>query len=176
MPVYMLTFHAYGTWWPDRSRGYVRRGEGVLPPDDGMARRYRDDARFPPARFDEPVQRAIIDESQRLAHFQQLGLHIVATDPTHAHLIVSWRDDRRVAKVRIAVKQSLSRRLRREFGEREWFVDNASRKRVRDKAHLHFLRTQYLPSHRGLYWRPDMHDPAWGDPSLHPRRRKRKPR
>ncbi len=103
MPVYLFTYHAYGTWWPDRSQGYVQRGSGILSADGDMARRYRDAARFSPASFDEPMQRAIIDEVQRAATFQKLRLYIAGTDPTHAHVIVSWRDARRAMDVRSAV-------------------------------------------------------------------------
>ena len=33
MPVYLFTFHAYGSWLPDNPRGYVRRKEGIQPQD-----------------------------------------------------------------------------------------------------------------------------------------------
>ena len=42
MPCYLFTYHGYGTWLPDRSRGYVRRKEGILPTDEApMAECYR---------------------------------------------------------------------------------------------------------------------------------------
>ena len=42
MPCYLLTLHTYGSWMPDRDKGYVRRDhEGILPRDPAMAQRYR---------------------------------------------------------------------------------------------------------------------------------------
>ena len=37
MPCYLFTFHAYGTWMPDREEGFVRREQGILPPDEELA-------------------------------------------------------------------------------------------------------------------------------------------
>jgi hypothetical protein len=43
--VYHFTYHAYRSWMPDNPKGYVRRGEGILPPDAEMARLYAKAAR-----------------------------------------------------------------------------------------------------------------------------------
>jgi hypothetical protein len=40
MPCYLFTYHAYGSWMPDRVEGYVRRGQGILPRDTQMASLY----------------------------------------------------------------------------------------------------------------------------------------
>jgi len=70
--------------------------------------------------------------------------------------------------MRTAVKQSLTRTLNRTLGpraglpaamegreaeRRKWFSGGASRKRVRDRDHFDYLMTDYLPSHRGAFWR-----------------------
>lgn len=37
MPVYLFTFHSHGSWLPDRTQGYTRRQQGILPADPYMA-------------------------------------------------------------------------------------------------------------------------------------------
>ena len=37
----------------------------------------------------------------------------------------------------------------------KWFVENASRKRVKDDDHFEHLMNSYLPSHGGWKWRED---------------------
>jgi len=65
---------------------------------------------------------------------------------------VSWHDERRVKPVRSNLKSSLTRLLNRDVGKRDWFVANASQKRVRDREHFDHLIKTYLPNHRGLFW------------------------
>lgn len=153
MPCYLFTFHAYGSWMPDRRQGYVARGRGALPRDEAEARRYRQRAKFETVSFERRVQRLLVDETQTAAGRQRFRVHAVATDPTHVHILLSWRDIRTVLRVRMSLKSSLTRRLNREVGRRTWFVENASRKRVRDGAHFEHLMTTYLPAHRGVFWR-----------------------
>lgn len=153
MPVYLFTFHAYGTWMPDRSRGYVRRGQGILPPDKEMAALYRAQAKDTAASFDEPVQRALIDEALIAAEKQSFRVHCVATETTHVHVLVSWRSDKTWQRVRAGLRQSYSRRLNHEFGRREWLVEGASRKQVKDRSHFDHLVQTYLPKHSGWKWR-----------------------
>jgi len=93
MPCYHFTYHAYGTWLPDEDDGYVRRGEGHLPQDTKVAAEYRKRMTADEAEFSEPQQLAIIDEAQTAAAFQLYRLHYVATEPTHAHILISWQDE-----------------------------------------------------------------------------------
>jgi len=152
MPCYLFTYHAYGSWMPDRKRGYVERDRGILPSDPVRAEQYRTRARHDPVTFNRAIQRLLIDETRQAAVKQRLRLHAVALDPTHAHVLVSWHDERRVKPVRSSVKSSLTRRLNRELGKRFWLVANASQKRVRDRGHFDHLVKTYLPDHRGLFW------------------------
>ena len=152
MPVYLFTFHAYGTWMPDRPRGYVRRGEGILSPDNEMADMYRRRAEEPHAIFSEAIQRALIDEALTAGEKQGFDVHFIATEITHVHVLVSWRSDKPWKTVRTGLRQSLSRRLNRDFKRREWFVDGASRKRVKDREHFDYLIEKYLPAHSGWKW------------------------
>jgi hypothetical protein len=152
MPVYLFTFHAYGTWMPDRPRGYVRRGEGVLPTDVEMAEMYRRLAQEPHAIFSEAVQRAFIDEALIAGEKQRFEVRFIATETTHVHVLLSWRSEKPWEKVRSGLRQSFTRRLNRDFERREWFVDGASRKRVKDRNHFDHLVETYLPAHSGWKW------------------------
>jgi hypothetical protein len=154
MPCYLFTFHAYGTWMPDREEGFVRRKQGILPPNEAMAKRYRERAREFAASFDAAIQRTLIEEAQTASDKQHYRTHCIATDPTHIHVLVSWTDERAWLKVRSGLKQSLTRRLNRDVQHRRnWFVDGASRRLVKDDGHFEHLVNAYLPSHRGWKWR-----------------------
>lgn len=155
MPVYMFSFHAYRTWNADNKRGFVQRGEGIQPPNDALARAYDNAAKQPPVRFDVEHQRILIWIAFDACARRNWHLHCVGTEPTHVHIIVSWRTRESWQDVSAKLKNLASLMLGRKLGQpgRRWFVREGSRKRVRDKEHLHHLVTQYLPSHRGLFWR-----------------------
>ena len=153
MPCYLFTYHAYGSWMPDRKQGFVRRGQGVLSPDKGLACQYRTDAKQPQITFDGSVQRLVIDELQTAWGYQDCRGHFVATDSTHVHVLVSWPDERPWKRIRSGLKSSLTRRLNQELRRQTWFSDSASRKRVKDQSHFDYLVTEYLPSHHGWKWR-----------------------
>ncbi len=61
MPYYLFTYHAFGSWMPDRKQGYVRRGQGILVPDHVMAERYRAAMTQGAVEFNSAIQLAIID-------------------------------------------------------------------------------------------------------------------
>jgi len=156
MPVYHFTFHAYGTWLPDRDEGYVRRGRGVLPTDERRAADYRARMVAAAATFGMAQQAAIFDELVKGQALQDYRLLAVAMEPTHLHAVLSWIVDRDAKRFRGRVKASLTRGLNKRFGKRQWFVANASQKRVVEPEHLEHLRHVYLPSHHGLFWREGM--------------------
>ena len=154
MPCYLFTFHAYGTWMPDREQGFVRRGQGVLPPDKELGDVYRDRATERYAAFGERIQNLLIEETRIAGEKQRYRIHGIATDPTHLHVLASWADDRSWLRIRTGLKTSLTRRLNRDVGRRRnWFVDSASRRQVKDDEHYDHLMNVYLPSHRGWKWR-----------------------
>lgn len=168
MPWYLFTFHAYRSWMPDRPQGYVRRGQGPLPPNDERARQYERNAAQPSILFDEEVQGILIAAARDAAAHQDFRLHCIATESTHAHVLMSWRNDRTWSRMRAGLKQSLTRTLNRTLGpraglpaamegkeaeRRKWFSGGASRKRVRVRDHFDYLINEYLPSHRGAFWR-----------------------
>ena len=154
MPCYLFTFHAFGTWMPDREEGFVRREKGILPPDEELAKQYRERAKEDEVFFDSWLQLLLIEEAQIAREKQRYRIHYLATEPTHLHILVSWPDERPWLKIRSGLKSSLTRRLNREVQHRDkWFVENASRKQVKDDGHFDHLVRSYLPSHGGWKWR-----------------------
>lgn len=155
MPCYLFSFHAYGSWMPDRKRGYTKRDKGILPPDPDMAGRYRRSMKESPVEFSHDIQRAMIDELRVASKHQRFRNEAIATDPTHLHDLVSWRDDRSWERLRNGIRSSLTRRLNELSGKRAWFVEGASRKRVLDREHYDYLTITYLPDHVGWKWSPE---------------------
>ena len=138
---------------PDRKEGFVRRGKGVLPADLQLAQKYRQDAKEAVVTFDGRVQQLVIEELRTAFGHQDCRGHYIATDSTHAHVLLSWRDDRAWKRLRTGIKSSLTRRLNRDLLRRTWLSDGSSRKRVQDRRHFDHLVNEYLPSHRGWKWR-----------------------
>jgi REP element-mobilizing transposase RayT len=153
MSCYHFTFHGYGSWMPDEDDGYVRRGEGRLPQDTKEAAKYRSRMTHEEVEFNESQQQALINEVHVASRHQSLRVHFVATEPTHIHVLVSWKDDRQTAeKVRASIRQSLSRCLAKQFAERKWLSDGGSQRKVLNEEHFGYLVTKYLPEHGGWKW------------------------
>jgi hypothetical protein len=152
MPCYLFTYHAYASWMPGRQRGYVKRGQGILPPDAHMHRLYTAAMKESAVEFDDDFQRQVIATLLESETPQRFELHFVATDASHVHVLLAWRDQREPLKMRGLVKGSLTRAINREFGRRTWFAENASRKQVTDRRHYDYLTTAYLAKHRGWKW------------------------
>jgi hypothetical protein len=153
IPCYLFSYHAYGSWLPDRRRGYVRRGEGILPQDREMAERYRVNLNHDVVDFYEAIQQRMIEELLVACGHQQLRCHYISTESTHLHVLVSWTSERPWEVVRAKLRESLTRRLNREFGRQVWFSKSPSRKRVKDRGHFNYLMTDYLRKHSGWKWR-----------------------
>ncbi|MFN3168191.1 MAG: hypothetical protein ACE37H_14105 [Phycisphaeraceae bacterium] len=152
MPVYHYTFHAYGSWLPDRPEGYTPHGQSFKPADPAIANEYRKRMRRPETHFGDGAKQHALQtliDSQSLQHFE---LYAMAAEPSHLHVVVAWRDEREPTRVRSQVKTSLTRALNKHFGKRDWFVAKAGQTPVVDEAHLHELVHSYLPKH-GLYWK-----------------------
>jgi hypothetical protein len=153
MPCYLFTFHAYRSWLPDRTAGFVRRQHGVLPPDKSLAMQYRVIASENEVTFDANLQEILIDESRAAFEKQQCRGHYIATEPTHLHVLTSWADERPWLKIRTGLRSSITRRFNRDVQRRQnWFVDGSSRKQVKEQSHFDHLVNTYLPSHSGLKW------------------------
>ena len=152
MPVHLFTFHAHGSWMPDRPEGYVQRNRGVLPTDHEVASAYRSRQNKPHTTFLPENREAIIAIVQASAEPQGFRLHAVATDPTHVHVLAAWQDDRPAVRLRQKIKESLTRGMNERFGRQTWFSRGGHDRRVRDQTHFDHLLHAYLPSHVGPNW------------------------
>lgn len=85
MAVYLITLHSYGSWLPDRARGYTRRGAGVFSSDAKMAGYYREGMKDVEATFNRAAQQHIIEAVRGYAEIKHCLLYAVATDATHVH-------------------------------------------------------------------------------------------
>jgi hypothetical protein len=154
MPCYLFTFHAFGTWMPDREQGFVRRGRGILAPDEELAKQYRERAKEDDIFFDPHLQLLLIEETRIACEKHRYRGHYVATETTHIHTLVSWPDHRPWLKIRTGLKSLLTRRLNHDVRRRDkWFVESASRKQVKEDVHFDHLVNTYLPSHGGWKWK-----------------------
>jgi REP element-mobilizing transposase RayT len=146
---------------PDHPKGYVKRGHGIQLPDEDEAERYRNAAQHEKFDLTDALQRLLIDEAQRACGFQSLRLHLVTTEPTHVHVLVSWKSDKSWERVRDGLKSSFSLAIRRFLkahecvSNRPFFSHGSSRKRIRNRKHFDHWMNTYGPSHRGWKWRED---------------------
>lgn len=156
MAVYLYTLHAYRSWMPDHQRGYVRRGNGILKPDEQRARRYHRLARHERMVFGDERCEQIIAAMHDLCASKPWRLHAVVAVWTHVHVIVSWGSFHDAKRGRAVVKRAITTWLRDRSGEDcKWLAGGGSIKRVRDRRHFEHLMTQYLPDHRkygGRQW------------------------
>jgi hypothetical protein len=152
MPCYLFTYHAFGSWLPDHHRGYVHRGDGILPSDEHMAELYRGNLKQAVVRFDSAIQRQVVEGAIDACEHQEVRCHFIATELTHVHVLVSWKSDRTWDIVRRQIRGNITRRLNETIKRQQWFSKSPSRKQVRDREHFDYLVAKYLPRHSGLKW------------------------
>jgi hypothetical protein len=153
MAVYLITLHAYRSWGPDKSRGFVRKGLGIQPPSEELARMYDGQAGDDPVNFSPELQRVLIAGAYDICTRRDWWLRAVGTDPTHGHFLISQSGFMDWEAVRDKLKNILSLFLGRATGQpgRSWFVALGSRKHVKDQQHFDYLVATYLPDQRGLF-------------------------
>jgi REP element-mobilizing transposase RayT len=163
MPVYLFSFHAYRSWNADDRRGYVEYKRGIQPPNAKRAQQYDRNATQAPVLFDKRELTLFLSMSYDACTRRQWRLHAFASEPTHVHLLVSWREFEPWQAVRKKLKNLMSLQLGRDANARgrRWFSGDGSRKQVRDGKHFAYLMDVYLPRHLGLVWRE-------GDPTPPP--------
>jgi hypothetical protein len=105
--------------------------------------------------FADLHQRHVIAEFLESESSQRFETYFTATDASHIHALLGWRDERSAAKLKALVKGSLTRRLNRMLGRREWLSEGGSRKQVRSHGHFEYLMANYLPKHAGWKWSRD---------------------
>lgn len=137
---------------PDNKRGYVQRGKGILPTDDGVADAYERRAKNDPILFQKQLQQSIIDALIQGSEKQNLRLHAVYFEPSHVHFLVSWTKQAGWLRIRRGLRHTVTLRLNERFGKRDWFSRGGSRKHVKDRAHFNHLMTTYRQKHQGLHW------------------------
>jgi REP element-mobilizing transposase RayT len=163
MPCYLFTFHAYRSWSADNPHGFVQEGkEGVQAPSPQLGRFYDEHAHQPPVLFGGLHQQVLIWIVYDACGRRPWRLHFVATEPTHVHILASWRsaDPWRNVRKRLKNLAGLMLGKKCERTGRKWFSRKGSRKRVRDRRHFDYLVSEYLPKHRGLQWREGDPPPA----------------
>ena len=155
MPVYLFTLHAYRSWNADDPRGYVRRGQGLLEPNPGVAAAYNMTATESAVRFSEHNQRTICWIAYDLCLRREWRLHAIAIIPSHAHVLMSWTDDSDRRKVFQKVKNLMSLQLNKKSlrSRKHWFSRGGSKQPVEDRDHFEYLLYKYLPEHNGFFWR-----------------------
>ena len=151
MPVYHFIFHSYGSWMPDRPEGYFKHDKGWRPPDEGGAKQYHEKMQEDAVILTRVQQQELINEAIKAQPFQRFTLYSAATDSTHVHIVVAWKDDRNPVRIRSGIKSSLSRAMNARYGKQARFVAKAGQHPVRDEQHLSQLVHEYLPKHT-LYW------------------------
>ena len=151
MPCYHFTWHAYGTWLPDRAEGSVHWSRGRQASSQAMATRYREQQRERTVVFSQQMQLDIISELVLSAYHASFRLHFVGTDTSHVHVPVSWKDERAWQQLRKTMRRSISLRLNKRR-RRRWLSRGEDVKQVRTMEHLDYLTGDYLPSHRGWKW------------------------
>ncbi len=118
-----------------------------------MGKAYRQAMQDVQSSFEEEQQLVAINSLIEGASHIEYDLHAVAMDPTHIHVLVSWRNATRTwMQNRTSLKRSITITLQSECYRWQWLAGGASRKRVNDRQHFDHLRDVYLPSHRGWKW------------------------
>ena len=152
MPCYLFTYHTHGSWLPDHPRGYVKRGQGYLPCNHQLAEKYRGSMQTATVFLGEFEQEIAINALVEAVDYIDCQLHYVASDRTHLHVLVSWRDDTPWKKRRNSLKKAITIKLKGSRDRKTWLSEGSSRKQVGDQEHYDYLMTTYLPRHRGLKW------------------------
>ena len=157
MAVYHFTLHAYRSWRADHPRGYTVFGEGYRPANEVAARCNDERASQKPATFSHDVQVVMLQLTHDICVVEHWRLEAVAFDPTHAHVLLSWKNFQSWEEVQRRLKNLLSLKLNQHFRStgRKWFSRRHGAPRgVRDRAHYDQLVDRYFPSHRrGIGWR-----------------------
>lgn len=154
MPVYLFTFHAYKSWMPDHARGYLKRNRGAYATDEKMSRNYQTRSNHEAVTFTTEHQRIIIQTIRNICMKREWRLHYAVCVETHAHNLISWKDetlscDDVIARVRQSCGYELAQHFKTKGKPYLSKYGGGDRKRVETRAHFEYLMTRYLPDHRG---------------------------
>ena len=155
MPVALFTYHAYGSWLPDRRQGYVVRGQGILATNKPLANYRRKAMRQPEMQFDRRLQALLVERFLSVCLEESYRPHAAAAESTHLHLLASWAESElTIKRVNNRIKNLLSLHLSKSVGPvgKRWFAKGASKQQVGNRSHFEHLISTYLPSHQGVFW------------------------
>ena len=166
MPVYLITAHAYRSWSEGDPKGYVQRGEGLMPPSSALARYRARKAKHPKVRFEGEMQQVLNFVIESIVPEKGAKLHACVTCPTHVHILVSFRtpecgcngaeycargcEAREFAEdVLVRLKRKMGQALAKWAGtqEKPWFSRGWDLTPVRKRSHFDHLVNIYLPQH-----------------------------
>ncbi|MEM1305418.1 MAG: hypothetical protein AAGG46_11010 [Planctomycetota bacterium] len=97
-------------------------------------------------------QRCVLESLLTTASHLDATIHAAATEPTHVHTIVSWRDDRTHEKVSTSLKRGVTITPKKTQGDQKWLSRDHSRRHVAGREHFDHLVEHYLPKHGGWGW------------------------
>jgi hypothetical protein len=93
MPVYHFIYHAYRSWNTDHPDGYHQHHDpGIHLPNPDLAAYRNHLAHQDPMTFDNAQQSLFLTFATDICTRRNWRLHSLGTDPTHVHIIVSWRN------------------------------------------------------------------------------------
>lgn len=161
MPVYHFTYHAYGTWLPNKEEGYFRHDDGYHPQDIERANLYRNQMTQRPESFDDEMQKVLIAGTYDICINRGWTFYGGATNISHFHALIGCREEITADAMSRRLKNLLSLflgRLRKQRGHK-WFVHDESKVRVTEREHFDYLLATYFPKHAGIVWREGMRLP-----------------
>jgi hypothetical protein len=162
MSVYHFTIHAYRTWDPDHKRGYTKKGDGYQPSDPDIADQYDRHAKQERVLFNDDVQREIVVFAHDVCSTDGWKLEAAGFDPTHTHVIISWKNFVKWEWVDQRLKNLLALKLNRRHNTpgKRWFTRrHGAPRQVENRKHFDYLLTTYLPDHPGFFWKNGMELP-----------------
>ena len=125
--IVLFTWHAYGTWMPDRPQGYYRNREGLTPTSAREAETYRARQVEPIAEFTADAQNVILSATLASCKQHDWTLICFASDPSHVHALTGWSDDRSPEDLQRSIKRTISYTLRDRVAKRRWLGRKRSR-------------------------------------------------
>jgi REP element-mobilizing transposase RayT len=138
----LLTWPAYGSWFPCIRRGWIDRdpdGDLQSPPEPTRSSIDRKERlKWPPVKLDERRQAVVIGDLARVASLRHFDPHLVVVAPDHVHVLLSCDPDRDVPRMVQLIKGALSRALTVAAGD-----EIAKSTRGRDLVHHKWWTRQY---------------------------------
>jgi REP element-mobilizing transposase RayT len=138
----LLTWPAYGSWFPRIRRGWVDQGHDrdleSLPEPTRRSIDGEERLKWPPVELDGSRQAVVIRDLVRVAALRGFELLMVAAAPDHVHVLLSCAPDRDIHRLVQLVKGTTSRALTVAAGD-----EPATSTRGRTLVHHKWWTRQY---------------------------------